>query len=114
LSNERLPASLAMIYALGPMEKAMNTEFSAELGLCHTYEELLSDCERALEAWSARSEEIQKIHVAGAEVGGEMLRLQARFAKAYERLRRHVEKCENCRLQAKRIRPRGVDRSHAA
>jgi hypothetical protein len=92
----------------------MMTEFSAELGLCATYEELLSTCERALEAWSARSEQIRKIHLAGVEVGGEMLRLQARFAKTYAALRRHADNCEHCRLQARRSRPRSFSNSHAA
>lgn len=90
----------------------MNVEFSAELGLCGLYEKLLSDCERALEAWSARSEELRSIHLTGVAIGGELLRLQARFAKAYAALRRHSEKCEHCRLQAKRIRPHAFASSH--
>jgi hypothetical protein len=96
------------------MERAMNAVFSVELGLCRTYEELLSDCEQALDAWSARREQIRKIHLAGVKIGSEMLQLQARFAKAYAMLRRHAENCEHCRLQAKRVKLRTLDRSTAA
>ena len=82
----------------------MKLELSAELGLCSKYEELLNECERALETWSARSEQIRSIHLTGVEVGGELLRLQAHFAKTYATLRRHVARCERCWYLASRSR----------
>jgi len=80
----------------------MNSVLSAEIGLCSTYEKLLNDCEEALDAWAARSGQIRRIHLTGATVGGELLRLQARFARAYATLRKHIDRCERCQLTAPR------------
>ncbi len=90
----------------------MKAESSADLGLCGAYEELLRDCEQALEAWSARSEKIRQIHLTGAEVGAELLTLQVRFARAYTTLSAHTEICQRCSFLAKRTSSRESDGLH--
>jgi len=92
----------------------MKLELSAELGICDQYEKLLNACEQALTAWSVRSEELRRIHLTGVEVGGELLRLQANFAKAYALLRRHTERCERCRSLVGRSRLSAFDAFNAA
>jgi hypothetical protein len=77
---------------------AVNDELSFEFLLCGQYERLLSECQHALDHWNARSESIRERHETGEETGRELLRLQARFAKAYTVLQRHVEDCERCHL----------------
>ncbi len=107
------PLNPAQTDALARMERAMKAELSADLGVCSAYEELLRDCEQALEDWSARSEQIRQIHLTGIEVGSELLLLQARFAKAYAVLRKHTQKCPHCSFLARRNDPRGFRRSSA-
>lgn len=79
----------------------MNDELTFEVLLCGEYEKLLTDCQNALDHWNARSERLRLTHQTGDETGRELLRLQARFAKSYTVLRRHVERCERCQLAAR-------------
>jgi hypothetical protein len=65
---------------------------------CDEYEELLIQSQEALESWSNRQEEIQRLGLQGKEVGSELTRLQANFAKAYARLQRHTHECVLCQL----------------
>jgi predicted secreted protein len=76
-------------------------EFPYEALLCGEYEQLLNDCQRALEQWNGRSERIRQAHLQGEATGRELLRLQARFAKAYTVLQRHVDRCERCQLASR-------------
>jgi len=71
---------------------------SVALGVFAQYEILLKECEAALEAWDERREQIAQSHLSGKEVGDEMLRLQADYAKAYTALRKHVSKCAICQF----------------
>jgi predicted secreted protein len=76
-------------------------ELSFEALLCGEYEKLLNDCQQALDRWNDRSETVRQRHQTGEETGIELLRLQARFAKAYTLLQRHVRRCERCGLAAR-------------
>lgn len=80
---------------------AVNDEFSFEALLCGEYERLLNDCQLALDRWNKRSGQIRATQQAGVETGRELLRLQARFAKSYTVLQRHVHRCERCGLAAR-------------
>ena len=80
---------------------AVNDELSFEAVLCGDYENLLNDCQLALDRWSERSEQIRATKQTGVEAGRELLRLQARFAKSYTVLQRHVQRCERCELAAR-------------
>jgi len=75
----------------------MNVELSFE-SLCGEYETFLSQCQDALDHWNARSEHIRHRQLEGEDVGRELLRLQARFAKSYILLQRHIESCDHCQL----------------
>jgi predicted secreted protein len=73
-------------------------ELNVEVLLCGEYEKLLEECQRSLDEWNERSEEIRQTHQQGEAAGRELLRLQAQFAKSYTVLQRHIERCEDCQL----------------
>jgi predicted secreted protein len=79
----------------------MTEELSFEFLLCGEYERLLCECQKALDHWNSRSERIRQAQMSGEEPGRELLRLQARFAKSYAVLQRHIEHCERCQLAAR-------------
>jgi hypothetical protein len=85
----------------GERRSAVHDEFTFEGLLCGEYERLLDDCQRALERWNGRSEQIRQARETGVETGRELLRLQACFAKSYTVLQRHVQRCERCELAAR-------------
>jgi len=74
----------------------MNEELSFTDAFCSEYEKLLDDCQRALCAWSERSETARRSQSSGESVGRELLRLQARFAKSYAILQKHTHICNRC------------------
>jgi len=76
----------------------MNSTVALETAVCAQYEILLKECEAALEAWDERREQIAQSHMSGTEVGDELLRLQADYARAYTALRKHVSKCWICQF----------------
>ena len=76
----------------------MNSTVAYKTPVCAQYETLLTECEAALEAWDERREQIAQSGLSGKEVGDEMLRLQADYAKAYTALRKHVSKCAICQF----------------
>jgi hypothetical protein len=63
---------------------------------CDRYEELLVKCQLALERWTQRREEAWHLGLRGRALGGELVRLQADFAKSYAVLQRHVKECPLC------------------
>jgi hypothetical protein len=68
---------------------------------CDEYEELLTNCQHALEKWTARREEAWQSGLHGRALGGELIRLQAHFAKSYAVLQKHVRECPLCEFVAK-------------
>ena len=77
----------------------MNSEYNFRTGFCSDYETLLHDCQNAKEAsaeWRAEMNEAPGN--VNQKVAGEMLRLQAVFAKAYTRLEQHTRHCEFCKI----------------
>ncbi len=65
--------------------------------VCGEYQKLLEESERARQIWDARRGEICRSPLVGKDTGDELLRLQARFARAYSLLRKHVNSCLRCR-----------------
>jgi hypothetical protein len=63
---------------------------------CEDYEELLGKCQNALETWTARREQAWDMGMRGRALGGELVRLQADFAKSYAVLQKHVRECPLC------------------
>ena len=76
----------------------MNAEFSFKTAVCTEYESLLIACQKALETWRKRREEITRLRSSKREATDELLRVQADYAKAYSRLEEHQDKCELCRF----------------
>jgi predicted secreted protein len=76
----------------------VNDELSVEVVLCGEYERLLDECQQSLDEWNTRSTEIRESNQKGEATGRELLRLQARFAKSYTVLQRHIERCEECQF----------------
>ena len=79
----------------------MSTELSFETAVCTEHEKLLIVCQKALDIWRNRREEISASGLSGKQIAGELLRLQADYAKAYSRLEKHEDNCELCRLVSK-------------
>jgi hypothetical protein len=71
-----------------------------EIATCTECERLLKECQEAREMLHWRREQVRKTRLTGVGVGRELLALQARFAKAYNDLRNHVQECEPCRSRA--------------
>ena len=66
--------------------------------VCAGYQRLLEDCQRALEIWNEHRAEISQSRVIGKEAGNELLRLQAKYARAYTVLQDHLHNCFRCQL----------------
>jgi hypothetical protein len=60
------------------------------------YQILLEECERALTLWNECRGEISQSRLVGKQAGGELLRLQAKFARAYTVLHNHPHNCSFC------------------
>jgi hypothetical protein len=67
-----------------------------ETSFCDEYEGLLMKCQVALERWTQRREEAWLMGLRGRALGGELVRLQADFAKSYSVLQKHVRECPMC------------------
>ena len=68
----------------------MNAEFSFKTAVCTEYESLLIACQKALETWRKRREEITRLGSNRKEAADELLRLQADYAKGYSLLKKHL------------------------
>ena len=90
-----------MLQFIAKGEGVVNDELSFEFLLCGDYEKLLNACQHDLDHWNAHSETIREQQLTGDATGRELLRLQARFAKSYTILQRHIENCERCQLAAR-------------
>ncbi len=75
----------------------MNTQLSGMTTVCSEYQRLLEESQRALEIWTeVRAKVCQSRNGKGA--GDELLRLQAKYARAYALEQRHVHNCFLCQL----------------
>ena len=79
----------------------MNHELSFKTAICTEYEQLLHECQNALEIWRRRREEVAEAHLTGKQIGYELQKLQANYAKAYSSLNRHDKECELCQFVSK-------------
>jgi predicted secreted protein len=88
----------------------MNSEVKVQSTFCNQYDTLLHECESAQRSWSEWREEMNtlssKLRI-NKEVSDELLRLQAKFAKAYARLETHHRECELCQFAARMAEERG-------
>ncbi len=78
----------------------MNQDFQMRTAGCPEYQRLLQECQSALVAWKNRSEEIILLGQQGKSAGDGLQRLQAEYARAYNRLERHAISCRACSFPA--------------
>ncbi len=76
----------------------MNKLPSVETAVCTEQQRLSAECQKALEIWKERRAEFCRSHLSGKEAGDELLRLQAKYARAYTVLRNHARNCSLCKL----------------
>ena len=76
----------------------MNNEMIFPNTMCSGYEDLLRESQQALVAWRERSEEVSRFGLQGKEIGDELQKLQAGYARAYNRLERHGKSCVLCQF----------------
>jgi len=76
----------------------MNNQFSVETAVCTEHQRLLAECQKALETWNELRAEVSQSRLKGKEAGDELLRLQAKYARAYTVLQRHTHNCSLCQL----------------
>jgi hypothetical protein len=79
----------------------MNYQISVETALCTEHQMLLAECQRALETWNEHRVEFCQFRFIGREAGDELLRLQAKYARAYTVLQNHKRNCSLCRLASR-------------
>ncbi len=79
-------------------EKNMSEQLSVKTMVCGEYQRLLEECQSALEIWNEHRAEICQSRPIGKKAGDELLRLQAKYARAYAILRNHLSNCPRCEL----------------
>jgi len=79
-------------------ESTMSQEVSFKTAVCTEYDELLHDCQHALEIWRRRRDEAARGNLTGKQIGDELQRLQANYAKTYSALNNHDKECELCQF----------------
>jgi hypothetical protein len=76
-------------------------QFPVETGVCKEHRRLLEECQRALEIWNEHRAEACQFRFIGREAGDELLRLQAKYARAYTVLQNHEHSCSLCQLASR-------------
>jgi hypothetical protein len=79
----------------------MNNQLSVEATVCTEHQTLLAECQRTLEIWNEHRAEFCQFRFIGREAGDELLRLQAKYARAYTVLQNHEHNCSLCRLASR-------------
>lgn len=76
----------------------MNKQLSVDPAVCSEHQRLFEECQGALEIWNERRTGFCQSHLSAKEAGNELLRLQAKYARAYTVLRSHAYNCSLCQL----------------
>ena len=76
----------------------MSTQLSVNASICSEYQRLLQESQSALEIWNEHRAEFCQFRFIGREAGDELLRLQAKYARAYTVLQNHARNCSLCQL----------------
>ena len=79
----------------------MNHQFSVETPVCTEQQRLLAECQKALEIWNEHRAEFCQFRFIGREAGDELLRLQAKYARASTGLQNHERNCSLCQLASR-------------
>ena len=92
----------------------MNQDLQMRTAGCPDYQRLLQECQSALVAWKNRSEEITLFGLQGKTAGDGLQRLQAEYARAYNRLERHAVSCRECSFPEDFERRRRINLENSA
>jgi hypothetical protein len=76
----------------------MSTQLSINTSICSEYQRLLEESQSALEIWGEHRAEFCQFRFIGRQAGDELLRLQAKYARAYTVLQNHERNCSLCQL----------------
>ena len=79
----------------------MTKQLSTATIVCSEYQKLLEEAKGARDIWDERRAEIWSSQLIGKESGDELLRLQAKYARAYRLLQKHINDCGRCWLVSK-------------
>lgn len=79
----------------------MAEQLSVETMVCNEYQTLFEESQSALEIWHEHRAEICHSRLLGKEASDELLRLQAKYARAYTTLQNHAHHCPQCQLASK-------------
>ena len=88
----------------------MGNQQYVKTGICERYQTLLEECERALAIWNELRTKVVQSRLVGKEAGDELLRLQAKYARAYTVLQNHAHHCSFCQL-VKSLEESGAENS---
>jgi hypothetical protein len=77
-------------------ENNVSNQLSVKTMVCSEYQTLFEECQSALEIWNEHRAEIGLARLIGKEAGDELLRLQAKYARAYTVLQNHAHNCFRC------------------
>lgn len=77
----------------------MDETFVIRTAACSDYGRLLEECQNALVAWKDKREEFFRFGPQGRSTGDALQRLQAEYARAYNRLERHAKNCQVCQFR---------------
>jgi len=76
----------------------MSKQLSVNTSVCSEYQRLLEESQSSLEIWNEHRAEFCQFVLSGREAGDELLRLQAKYARAYIVLQNHERNCSLCQL----------------
>ena len=79
----------------------MPTEVSARSGVCQEYQQLLSNCQRALASWQQQSACVSRHIFSRQKAGPELKRRQSEYMRAYASLEQHERDCPHCQFVSK-------------
>jgi hypothetical protein len=79
----------------------MTKQLPAAGVVCGEFQKLLQESTVAKEAWNKLRAEICRAELIPKKTVDELLRLQAKYARAYTLLQKHVHSCGRCELLPK-------------
>jgi hypothetical protein len=79
----------------------MSTQLSANTSICSEYQRWLEESQCALEIWNEHRAEFCQFRFVGRKAGDELLRSQAKYARAYTVLPNHERNCSLCQLASR-------------
>ncbi len=79
----------------------MSKQLSGNTSTCSEHHKLLEESQNALEIWNEHCAEFCQFRFMGRKEGDELLRLQAKYARAFTVLENHEQNCSLCQLESR-------------